>query len=416
MQSKAGAKLSLPLGSKMSSFLPRVRYSTLELWTKITGSWLAGDAASLVLLTVYEEAPPPATADMSNAQAGGSGGAQSTIQPASADEEEEETGWKYYDLQLPQSRTNLNKAAWQSSISEAEAALSRLLPGSGTDKRNGRSESVGSNKQKESPALKKLRKRQEVESTRGLQGEEGPDFDPEDYWAGCESSDDENGEKDQATHETLEEEDEDDYWNAYGGQDTGNNGSVVDSGHYEADQGLAKEEAEEDHTMRYSHQDSSDSVGHFEYARGSHENDDANHDYSFEDERGEQDGPSQGGRVLIDDSTLNSRSRAGTGNQNDSFLDALQSSLERVSSSSSQPEAENEPIEPNIIPHMNGVPAHGQRERMSPTFDSAIQKGIAGLWETYLLSSALGGGGKSREIAAYEFMELVQEVIHGQDH
>lgn len=380
--------------------------------------------SSLVLLVVYEEANPPDAAGGSDAPSGGnstSAAGPSSKRDEQQQSEEEVAGWRYYDLQLPNSRSNLNKSAWHNTMSEAEAALAGLLPStSTTETRTNRSNSTSTGKQKETPAQKALREKQrEEDAARGLQVEEGPDQDPDDYWAGCESSDDE-GAKDNHEAPEMEEDNEDDYWNNYGAGSPGNEGgSIIDSGHHESERPLD----DEDYTARFQQHDKSDTLQHLEYAEGSHHHveDDGfmqpqEQDYSFEQHPRQN--PAQGSRLLIDSFQQDQNGMT------DSFLATLQSSLERVSSSqssaSSHPEDQPEEIHLDgqqgngYMMNGNGHTNHEHERAQSPTIDSAISKSIAGLWETYLLSSALGGGGKSREIAAYEFMELVQNVINGE--
>lgn len=377
----------------------------------VASSTSDNDDGSLVLLVVYEEAASPP-----DEESGSSGVSAAAGSSTAKEEEEEESGWKYYDLQLPQSRLNMNTSAWQTSIPDAKAALARQIPSTSTDTRAHRSSSVSTtatttNKKSQTNAAQKaLREKQrEADAAKGLGVEEGPDQDPDDYWAGCESSDDEGGNRSEIVENELEEDNEDDYWNNYGQSSPGNSGSIVDSGHHEHDQPL-----EEDHTLRYDH-DNSGSVGHFEYARDAPSNlEEPRHtDYSFDSERNEEIMPVTNGRILVDE--RDSRTT------NQDFLSTLQYSLERVSSSQSEGSHSDNDMHDGAanaaIPingQMNGN-GHAHPERpTSPTIDSAISKSIAGLWETYLLSSALGGGGKSREIAAYEFMELVQTVVLGE--
>lgn len=379
--------------------------------TSIAAQPGSSDSKSLVLLVVYEEASPP-----DNSESGSSGNPIAGPSSQAANQaSEEESGWKYYDLQLPHSKSNLNSSVWHNSVSAAKAALARLIPSTTTDTtRHNRSASVSSAKKTESAAQKALREKQrEADAAKGLSVEEGPEQDPDDYWAGCESSDDEGGNK-RNSHETgIEEEDEDNYWNNYAQQSPGIDDNAVDS-----DNQKSEKPQDEDYTMRYNH-DTSESIGHFEYSHSHHpdaESGQQHADYSFESEAGQEQEISRGGRMLVEETDLRG-TRA-----NDSFLTTLQSSLERVSSSqtpSSQSDTNGVDHEhhddhmghPNG--HMNGN-GHANPDRPpSPTIDSAISKSIAGLWETYLLSSALGGGGKSREIAAYEFMELVQAVVQG---
>ncbi|KAK9899273.1 hypothetical protein P389DRAFT_168216 [Cystobasidium minutum MCA 4210] len=366
------------------------------------------DDTSLVLLVVYEEVE--AQSEGGNA-AQAEASSSTTTRKQRDEESEEESGWRYYDLQLPHSRSNLNSSSWHSSIADANAALARLIPSTSTDARAHRSTSISttSGKQKETKAQKALReKKREEDNARGLQVEEGPDQDPDDYWAGCESSDDEAGQSDIAADNAAEDDNEDDYWNNYGSTSPGKDGSIIDSGHHESE----GPPEDEDYTMRYD-QDNSDAIGHFEYAQTHHADDHLpsnQRSYSFEPDHSLASGVDPRSRVLVDSLAAHSDRPA------DTFLTTLHSSLQRVSSSqedSASSHADENEHQANGYMNGNGHAGPAIQRNDSPTIDSAIAKSISGLWETYLLSSALGGGGKSREIAAYEFMELVQAVVNG---
>lgn len=219
---------------------------------------------SLVLLVVWEVAPVNADSESSNPQSRSSGeilnnnsdNRHNTQESVIGHEEGEESSWKFYDLQLPTSRGNMNKKAWSRSIREADATLAHTLEKGGTSSMTARSQEAESST---SAHQRREKLRLQQEATRGLQGEEGPDLDPEDYWAGVESSEDEMGDAADA-EEPDEADNEDNYWNSYGegANSPEDKGSIVDSGHQGSEL--------EDSTMRYN-ADFSENQARHEYTR-----------------------------------------------------------------------------------------------------------------------------------------------------
>lgn len=137
---------------------------------------------------------------------------------------DDEPGWRYYDLQLPAS-----KEAWYPSLEAALSASGR------TQAQHPSASDDGQHRRLSPENLKKLKKKKrrkpQTPQDTGLQGEEGPEADPDDYWAGCSSSSAASGSTAPGEHE---EEDDDGYWASYGqpvnGNDAHGPGSIDDDG------------------------------------------------------------------------------------------------------------------------------------------------------------------------------------------
>ena len=153
---------------------------------------------------------------------------------ATADHQEEhqEPGWRFYDLQLP-----ISKETWYSSLEEALLASGIKKPSNGLA-RNGDTRMNG---QSEKASKHTKRKKPRTPQETGLQGEEGADPDPDDYWAGCSSSaggarsssgrSSRNGMRYYDDMRDDDDANEDSYWSSYGQQpDRHGPGSIDDDG------------------------------------------------------------------------------------------------------------------------------------------------------------------------------------------
>lgn len=201
--------------------------------------------AALDLLVVWEEATPsstpkakqqadsPSTSRMPRNSAGHAYTDEGYDTQRSSDDaplEDDESAWRYYDIQLP----NELARGWFSDPTDAirardclEAArgMTGIVPQRSRASSNGsgsaaveRSKLLRESRHSRDRGLSVARPMHIEPPEQGLQGEEGAEQDANDYWAGCES-DQEDSYRPQHTAR-LDENAEDDYWASYDQQET----------------------------------------------------------------------------------------------------------------------------------------------------------------------------------------------------
>lgn len=188
---------------------------------------------SLDLLVVWEEATPSSSQDVENTSNGmhedrrsrQSKSADEGYDTHHSDDADDESAWRYYDLQLPQSSTK----GWYPDAADALRAqqcleAARTMTGNHSkrvsfsqDATSSRTELLKSYRERSVSVARPMHHEPET----GLQGEEGPEPNANDYWAGCDSDDDEESDSyddpsRRARLERFNEQVEDDYWAGYG--------------------------------------------------------------------------------------------------------------------------------------------------------------------------------------------------------
>lgn len=117
-----------------------------------------------------------------------------------------EAGWRYYDLQLP---FETSKERWYPTI-EAALIAAQAPPEAATSAANPRTKAKS--QRKKGRASRPVYSAAQEE---GLQGEESGAPNPDDYWAGCSSSEEDGSRSGDGESESGEEEQENDYWASY---------------------------------------------------------------------------------------------------------------------------------------------------------------------------------------------------------